>query len=146
MMRIQTASRLAIVACSLLSLLLSHIASASAGIVEYRYDSGTCANGRTWVSVSCYIGGVFIWADGVDCDGWKYERRGVCPTVKQLTDDPTEGLIPTHTGETEAGPWRSVIVRDASGIPISVVGVSETGSYYSYDCIATGAPDDARYE
>ncbi len=141
----KTAPRFAVIACSLFSIILSQT-SATAGVVEYRFDSGKCSNGNTWVSVSCYVGGVFAWSDGVDCDGTKYSHRG-CLRVQQLPADPTEGLIPTHTGSTEIGPWKSVIIRDDSGIPISIAGVSESGSYYSAECSSTGGtPGGNQYE
>ena len=114
---------------------------ASAGTVQYRFDSGVCANGKIWSCVSCYIAGVFVWADGVDCDGKSYSRRGPCPgdyQVKQISEDPTAGLAPTHTGETEIGPWRSVIARDDAGVPIAVVGIGETGMFYTIECGTSG--------
>lgn len=124
--------------------LLSHIltsTSPAAGIVQYRFDSGTCENGKTWASVTSYIAGVFVWADGIDCEGTRYHRREPCYeySVKELSEDPTAGLTPTHTGETSVGPWRSVIVRDQSGIPLSVVGVGDSGNYYTIECGSTSA-------
>lgn len=141
-MRIRALLQLAVVACSLLPVTLAGT-SASGGVAQYRFDSGKSGNGKTWISVSCYIGGVFVWADGMDCNGNKYFRRSDSRTLRYPADDPTAGLPPTHTGETEAGSWRSVVVRDASGIPVTVLGISESGTYYAYECSTSAS---ARYQ
>lgn len=141
-MRIRALLQLAAIAFSFLPVSLAGT-SASGGLAQYRFDSGKSGNGKTWISVSCYIGGVFVWADGMDCNGNKYFRRSDARTLRYPVDDPTAGLAPTHTGETEAGSWRSVVVRDASGIPVTVVGISESGTYYAYE---GGIPATARYQ
>ncbi len=141
-MRIRALFRVAAIACSLLPVTAAGT-SASGGVAQYRFDSGKSSNGKTWISVSCYIGGVFVWADGMDCNGNKYFRRSDPRTLRYPADDPTAGLSPTHTGETEAGSWWSVVVRDGSGIPLAVMGISESGTYYTYEC---GTSPGARYQ
>jgi len=106
-------------------------ALAGLGIPVYKFDSGTCDNGKSWASVSCYIAGRLVWIEGVDCDGKSY-RRWDCNVVP-VSSDPTLGLIPTHSGECEAGMWRAVIVRDGSGYPFSAAGVGCDGAFYIVD-------------
>lgn len=139
-MKNRTISRAVAAGLFLLSLSLNST-SASAGTVQYKFDSGICDNGKTWASVTCYIAGVFVWADGIDCDGNRYHRLGPCFEYhyRELSEDPTIGLTPTHTGETSVGSWRSVIVRDGSGVPLSVVGVGESGNYYAIECGTAGS-------
>lgn len=128
------------IAAILIAVLAAIPSALSAGTITYRYQEGTCENGNTWFSAAEYNDGVMVWIEGLDCNGHRY-MRGQC-RIRQVPNNPIEGMTPTHTGVgTGVGTgsaWSAVITRDSQGLPIWAAGIASDGTYYVVDGLTDG--------
>lgn len=128
------------IAAILIAVLLAIPPVISAGIITYRHQEGTCENGNTWASIAEYNDGVMVWIEGVDCNGHRY-MRGRC-RIRQVPNNPIEGMIPTHTGGGtgigSGGAWSAVVMWDSQGLPIWAAGIAADGTYYMVDGLVEG--------
>ena len=133
-----TFSGIRLVLCALIAVTIATTVAVAETKPEYRYNSGACDDGKQWWSVAIYYDGVLTMIEGINCDGDFYRRWQCPPTI--LANDPTAGLAPTHTGDCAPGQWRSIIMWNDRGEPVSVDGVNCAGQGYTLRCAAEPGP------